>query len=36
MPAQVAGYKVEILEHHDVSGDFHKEQYSEEGGRVGR
>ena len=33
---QVAGYIVEILEYHDVSGDFHKVQYNEEGGRVGR
>lgn len=33
---EVAGYIVEILEYHDLSGDFHKVQYNEEGGRVGR
>ena len=33
---KVVGYKVKMLEYHDMSGQFHKAEYSEEGGRVSR
>jgi len=33
---EAAGYTVEMLEYHDVSGKFHKANYSEESGRVSR
>ena len=33
---QAAGYTIKVLEHHDVKGEFHKENYSEESGRVSR
>ena len=35
-PLKVVGYKVELLEYHDLKGQFHKADYSEEGGRVER
>ena len=33
---KVVGYEVEMLEYHDFKGQFHKAEYSEEGGRVER
>ena len=33
---KVVGYEVELLEYHDLKGQFHKAEYSEEGGRVER
>ena len=33
---KVVGYEVEMLEYHDLKGQFHKAEYSEEGGRVER
>ena len=31
---QAAGYVVEVLEYHDVKGQYHKADYTEEAGRV--
>jgi len=33
---ELAGYEVTLLEYHDNTGKFHKAEYTEDGGRVGR
>ena len=32
----MAGYEIKLLEYYDVNGRFHKNEYSQENGRVGR
>ena len=32
----MAGYEIKLLEYYDVNGMFHKNDYSQENGRVGR
>ena len=36
LTCQAAGYTVEVLEHHNAKGEYHKANYSEESGRVSR